>query len=73
MLVVVALFYGLPREQEELTTRAVEAVRELGFNPVVGPFGTTIEGDSDRVIAAVKQLLDAPFCPASTQGLPDPR
>ncbi len=38
---------------------AVDAVRELGFEPVVGPFGTTIEGDADRVIDAVKQLLDA--------------
>ena len=38
---------------------AVEAVRELGFDPIVGPFGTTIEGDSDQVIAAVKRLLDA--------------
>jgi uncharacterized protein YqgV (UPF0045/DUF77 family) len=38
---------------------AVEAVRALGFDPVVGPFGTTIEGDSDKVIAAVKDLLDA--------------
>lgn len=38
---------------------AVEAVRALGFDPVVGPFGTTIEGDSERVIEAVKGLLDA--------------
>lgn len=38
---------------------AVEAVRELGFEPVVGPFGTTIEGDSELVIEAVKRLLDA--------------
>ncbi len=40
-------------------TAAVEAVRKLGFDPIVGPFGTTIEGDSDKVIEAVKQLLDA--------------
>jgi len=38
---------------------AVEAVRELGFEPVVGPFGTTIKGDSAKVITAVKNLLDA--------------
>ena len=38
---------------------AIEAVRELGFEPVVGPFGTTIEGDHDKVIEAVKTLLDA--------------
>ena len=40
-------------------TAAIDAVRQLGFEPIVGPFGTTIEGDSDRVIAAVKSLLDA--------------
>ena len=38
---------------------AIEAVRELGFEPVVGPFGTTIEGDSERIVEAVKKLLDA--------------
>lgn len=38
---------------------AVAAVRELGFEPEVGPFGTTIAGDADRVIDAVKRLLDA--------------
>ena len=40
-------------------TAAVDAVRRLGFDPVVGPFGTTIEGDPDKVIEAVKDLLDA--------------
>ncbi len=38
---------------------AVDAVTALGFEPVIGPFGTTIEGNSDDVIAAVKSLLDA--------------
>ncbi len=38
---------------------AVDAVKELGFEPIIGPFGTTIEGDSERVIEAVKKLLDA--------------
>lgn len=38
---------------------AVEAVRQLGFEPEVGPFGTTIQGEPDQVIAAVKSLLDA--------------
>lgn len=38
---------------------AFEAVRKLGFEPVIGPFGTTITGDSAKVIAAVKDLLDA--------------
>ncbi len=38
---------------------AVEAVQAAGFEPVVGPFGTTIEGDADKVITAVKNLLVA--------------
>ena len=38
---------------------AIDAVRDMGFEPTVGPFGTTIEGDSDNVIEAVKRLLDA--------------
>ena len=38
---------------------AVTAVEALGFEPEVGPFGTTIEGDPHLVMEAVKQLLDA--------------
>ncbi len=38
---------------------AVEAVKALGFEPIVGPFGTTIEGNAELVIEAVKSLLDA--------------
>ena len=38
---------------------AVEAVKAHGFDPIIGPFGTTIEGDAGRVIEAVKSLLDA--------------
>ena len=33
--------------------------RALGFEPEIGPFGTTIKGDSDLIVEAVKQLLDA--------------
>lgn len=38
---------------------AVEAVRALGLDPEVGPFGTTFEGEQGTVIQAVKALLDA--------------
>lgn len=38
---------------------AVDAVKALGFTPIVGPFGTTIEGEPHMVMEAVKQLLDA--------------
>lgn len=38
---------------------AVEAVKALGFEPAMGPFGTTIEGGSAEIIEAVKRLLHA--------------
>lgn len=38
---------------------AVDAVRARGFDPEVGPFGTTFAGDQTAVIQAVKALLDA--------------
>jgi uncharacterized protein YqgV (UPF0045/DUF77 family) len=38
---------------------AFAAVRSLGFEPEIGPFGTTISGEPDLVMEAVKDLLDA--------------
>jgi uncharacterized protein YqgV (UPF0045/DUF77 family) len=38
---------------------AFTAVRDLGFEPEIGPFGTTITGETHLVMEAVKQLLDA--------------
>lgn len=38
---------------------AFAAVRKLGFEPEIGPFGTTIRGESHLVMEAVKLLLDA--------------
>ena len=38
---------------------AIEAVSALGFEPVMGPFGTTISGSAEDVMVAVKSLLDA--------------
>lgn len=46
---------------------AVRAVRDLGFEPEIGPFGTTIEGDGAVVIEAVKQLLDAATAAGATR------
>ena len=37
----------------------VEAARNLGFSPEMGPFGTAIEGDASAVIEAVGAVLDA--------------
>ncbi len=61
MLVVVALFYGLPREHEELSARAVEAVHESGVSVDVRVDGRDVylEGgvgtfeESEMVVAAV--------------------
>jgi uncharacterized protein YqgV (UPF0045/DUF77 family) len=38
---------------------AIEAVRALGFEPDLGPFGTSIEGDATSVIEAIDALLTA--------------
>lgn len=46
---------------------AVEAVQGLGFEPMIGPFGTTIEGEYDLVIVAVKSLLDAATAAGATR------
>lgn len=48
-------------------TAAVDAVRALGFDPIMGPFGTTIEGDSADIVEAVKRLLDAATAAGATR------
>ena len=40
---------------------AVEAVRSLGFDPEMGPFGTSIQGDPAAVIAALQEMLDTAY------------
>jgi uncharacterized protein YqgV (UPF0045/DUF77 family) len=37
---------------------AIDAVRALGFEPEMGPFGTSIDGDSTAVINAVQEMLE---------------
>jgi OOP family OmpA-OmpF porin len=69
VVVIVALFYGLPREQEELTTRAVEAVRNSGIAVDVAVNGrdvylaggvATFE-ESQTVVAAVNEVEGVRF------------
>lgn len=36
---------------------AIEAVQALGFEPEIGPFGTSIDGDPEEVIAAIQAML----------------
>ena len=40
---------------------AVEALRSLGFEPEMGPFGTSIRGDPTAVIAALQAMLDTAY------------
>ncbi len=36
---------------------AIEAIRAHGFEPEMGPFGTSIDGDRGSVISAVQAML----------------
>lgn len=36
---------------------AIDAVRAHGFEPEIGPFGTSIEGEKSEVIAAIQGML----------------
>lgn len=38
---------------------AIEAVRGHGFEPEMGPFGTSIDGDATAVISALQAMLEA--------------
>lgn len=38
-------------------TKAIEAVEAIGIPVAVGPFGTTIEGDSDEIVEAIGAVL----------------
>ena len=42
----------------------LDAVREAGLEPAIGPFGSSIEGDIGAVTAAVARLLEAAPRPA---------
>ncbi|MGD2052375.1 MAG: thiamine-binding protein [Acidimicrobiia bacterium] len=43
---------------------AIDAVAALGLAPEIGPFGTTVVGERDQVIAALQAMLEA----AATHG-----
>lgn len=46
---------------------AIDAVTEHGFEPVIGAFGTTIEGATDEVVAALGDMLNAAMEAGSTR------
>jgi len=46
---------------------AVDAVTDHGFAPSIDAFGTTIEGDADRVVAALADMLHAAMDAGATR------
>lgn len=46
---------------------AIEAVRERGFEPEMGPFGTSIHGDPATVIAALQAMLAMAYREGATR------
>jgi uncharacterized protein YqgV (UPF0045/DUF77 family) len=46
---------------------AIEAVRERGFQPEMGPFGTSIEGDPATVISALQAMLVVAYREGATR------
>ena len=46
---------------------AVDAVTDKGFEPSIDAFGTTIEGDADRVVAALADMLHAAMGAGATR------
>lgn len=46
---------------------AFDAVRRLGLTLEIGPFGSTITGESQLVMQAVKDLLDAATAAGATR------
>jgi uncharacterized protein YqgV (UPF0045/DUF77 family) len=45
----------------------IKAVTDRGFDPRIGAFGTTIEGDADPIVAALAQMLDAAMAAGATR------
>jgi uncharacterized protein YqgV (UPF0045/DUF77 family) len=45
----------------------IEAVTDRGFEPRVGAFGTTIEGDADPIIGALADMLNAAMHAGATR------
>ena len=46
---------------------AIDAVTELGFEPIVGAFGTTITGEPDDVVGALGGMLNAAMDAGATR------
>ena len=46
---------------------AIKAVVNRGFEPSIGAFGTTIEGNSGPIVAALADMLDAAMSAGATR------
>jgi uncharacterized protein YqgV (UPF0045/DUF77 family) len=45
----------------------IEAVTDRGFEPRVGAFGTTIEGEAEPIVVALADMLDAAMNAGATR------
>jgi uncharacterized protein YqgV (UPF0045/DUF77 family) len=45
----------------------IEAVTDRGFEPRIGAFGTTIEGDVEMIVVALAEMLDAAMAAGATR------
>ncbi len=45
----------------------LDAVRAAGFDPVIGPFGSSVAGPVDAITAAVAALLEAATAAGATR------
>ncbi len=45
----------------------IEAVVDHGFEPRIGAFGTTIEGDAEPIVVALAGMLDAAMGAGATR------
>jgi uncharacterized protein (TIGR00106 family) len=64
---VLAEFAIYPLGEEHLAAavaRAVEVLRDSGLAYRVGPMSTCVEGDWDRVLAAIRRCHDAAAAPS---------
>lgn len=46
---------------------AIEAVAAAGLEPIVGPFGTTVEGETSAVLAALGEMVEAAMAAGASQ------
>lgn len=45
----------------------IKAVVERGFEPQIGAFGTSVEGDAGPIVAAMADMLDAAMSEGATR------